>query len=68
MNKSISLLLLVGGIVFLIYGISAADSISSSFSRFFTGAPTDKTVWFLIGGGFSTIIGAAGALRDSKSN
>jgi hypothetical protein len=67
MNRMISLLLLVGGIVLIIWGISASDSIGSSFSRFFTGAPTDKTMWLLIGGAVAAIVGLAGVVRDSKS-
>ena len=67
MNRIISLALLVGGIVLIIYGISASDSISSSFSRFFTGNPTDKTMWLLIGGAVAAAAGLVGVLRDSKS-
>jgi hypothetical protein len=67
MNKLFSLLLLIGGLVALIYGISASDSVASGFSRLFTGAPTDKTIWLLVGGGVATIIGAAGIVRGSKS-
>ena len=68
MNKLISLALLVGGIILIIYGISASDSIGSSFSRFFTGSPTDKTIWFLLGGIVATAVGLVGMLggRDSK--
>ena len=68
MNKPISLALLVGGIILLIYGVNASDSIGSSFSRFFTGNPTDKTVWLLIGGAVATAVGAAGMLRGSKAS
>jgi len=68
MNKLISLALLVSGIVLLIYGVSAADSIGSSFSRLFTGTPTDRSVWLLIGGAIVTVVGAAGLLRGSKSS
>ncbi len=68
MNKPISLALLVGGIILLIYGVSASDSIGSSFSRLFTGNPTDRTVWLLIGGAVATAIGAGGLLRGSKSS
>jgi len=50
MNKLISLVLLVGGVVLVVMGIIAMDSFSSDISRFFTGAPTDKSVWMLIGG------------------
>jgi hypothetical protein len=67
MNKFISLALLVGGIVLIIYGIAASDSLSSSFSRFFTGSPTDKTMWLLIGGTVAGVIGLFGMLRGSKS-
>jgi amino acid permease len=69
MNKIISLALLAGGIVLIIYGISASDSISSSFSRFFTGSPTDKTMWLLIGGIVAAVVGLAGLVwRGSKSD
>ena len=63
MNKPISIVLLVGGIILMIYGISASDSVGSSFSRMFTGAPTDRTIWLLLGGVAATIIGAFGILR-----
>jgi len=62
MNKLISLALLVGGIILIVYGVSASDSVGSSFSRFFTGSPTDKTIWLLIGGAAASIIGASGLI------
>jgi len=68
MNKPVSLALLIIGIILLIYGVSAADSIGSSFSRFFTGSPTDKTVWLLLGGIVATVVGASGLLRGSRSS
>ena len=67
MNKAISLSLLAGGIVLIIYGLSASDSVGSSFSRFFTGNPTDKTIWLLVGGVVAAALGAGGLLRGSKS-
>jgi hypothetical protein len=67
MNKIISLALLVGGIVLIIYGINASDSIGSSFSRFFTGSPTDKTMWLIIGGTVASVVGLVGVARGSKS-
>jgi len=68
MNKLISLVLLVSGIILIIYGINASDSLGSDFSRFFTGSPTDKTMWMLIGGAAASVAGAAGLiLRGSKS-
>ena len=67
MNKVLSLALLVGGIVLIIYGVSASESLGSDVSRFFTGNPTDKTIWLLIGGVVATAIGLGGLARGSKS-
>ena len=66
MNKLISLAFLVGGIVLIIYGVNATNSFTSDVSRFFTGSPTDKAVWMLIGGIIASIIGLTGTLRGSK--
>ncbi|MEO6874484.1 MAG: DUF3185 family protein [Opitutaceae bacterium] len=68
MNKPVSLALLIGGIVLIIYGISASDSVGSSFSRLFTGAPTDRTIWLLLGGIIAAGIGLTGTLRGTKTN
>ena len=67
MNKIVSLALLIGGIILIIYGISASDSIGSSFSRLFTGSPTDKTIWLLLGGIVATAVGLVGVLRGEGS-
>ncbi len=66
MSKIISLALLVGGIVVIILGVNATNSFTSDVSRFFTGSPTDKAVWMLIGGSVAAIVGLTGALRGSK--
>jgi hypothetical protein len=68
MNKMISLALLVGGVILIIFGFQAMNSFSSDLSRFFTGSPTDKAVWMLIGGVVATIIGLAGTLRGVKAS
>ena len=67
MNKALSLALLVGGIALIIYGVNASNSIGSDFSRLFTGSPTDKSIWLLIGGIVAAVVGAGGFLRGSKS-
>ena len=66
MNKIVSLALLIGGVVLIVIGISATNSFSSDVSRFFTGSPTDKAVWMLIGGIIAAVIGLFGTLRGSK--
>lgn len=65
-NKLIALAILAGGIVLVIYGVSASESFSSDVSRFFTGSPTDKTMWLLIGGIVAIMIGLFGLLRRPK--
>lgn len=66
MNKALSIALLAVGSVLIVYGLSAADSLGSQFSRFFTGAPTDKTIWLLIGGALAAVAGLVGLLRGHK--
>jgi hypothetical protein len=66
MNRIISLAIFAGGIVLVIYGVSASKSFSSDVSRFFTGSPTDKTMWLLIGGIVAIVIGLAGLLRGQN--
>ena len=66
MNKLISLALLAGGIVLMVVGINATNSFSSDVSRFFTGSPTDKAVWMLIGGIVAAVVGLATLWRSPK--
>jgi hypothetical protein len=68
MNKIVSLALLVGGVALIIFGLQAMDSFSSDVSRFFTGSPTDKSIWMLIGGIVAAIAGLAGMLRGAKGS
>jgi hypothetical protein len=62
----ISLALVATGVVLIVYGINASNSIGSDFSRLFTGAPTDKSVWLLIAGVVLAALGAGGLFRGSK--
>jgi hypothetical protein len=66
MDKAISLAILAAGIVLVVFGISASNSISSDISRVFTDAPTDKAIWMLVGGVIVTAIGLVGLLRGLK--
>ena len=63
MNKSISVVLLAVGVILLSFGLNAYHSTSSDVSRFFTGAPTDKALWLLIGGAVAGIAGFFGLVR-----
>jgi hypothetical protein len=65
MNKLLYLAFLIGGIVLIVYGVSASNSIGSDFSRFFTGSPTEKSIWLLLSGVVAAAIGAGGLIRRS---
>jgi hypothetical protein len=58
--KAAALALLAGGILLTIFGVSAMNSTSSDIARFFTGAPTDRATWMLVGGIVMLVAGAAG--------
>ena len=66
MNKLLSVAFLAVGILLIIFGVSATNAFSSDVSRFFTGAPTDKAIWMLIGGIVAAIVGLFGLLRPAK--
>jgi len=67
MNKILSLALLVLGAVLFIYGLNSINSAGSDFSRLFTGAPTDKSIWLLAGGVVAAVLGTGGLFRGSPS-
>ena len=66
MNRIISLALLIGGVVLMVYGINATNSFGSEVARFFTGSPTDKAIWMLIGGTVAAVIGLVSTMRSWK--
>ena len=57
--------LLAVGIVLTIFGVNAVDSFSSDVSRFFTGNPTDKSMWLLMGGIAAMVLGSIMSFRKS---
>jgi hypothetical protein len=67
MNKMIPIALLVGGVILIVLGVTATNSFSSDVSRFFTGSPTDKAVWMLIGGSVAAIVGLTMTLRSKNA-
>ncbi len=67
MNKGISIALVAGGILLSVWGISASESFSSDMSRLFTGAPTDKAIWLIIGGVILGVVGSFGLVRGGRA-
>jgi hypothetical protein len=66
MTRAISVALLVGGVILLYFGGQSFHSLSSDFSRFFTGSPTDKTIWLIAGGVIASLAGLIGLVIPSK--
>ncbi len=62
MNNIVGLALFALGIVLLIFGFNESHSFSSDVSRVFTGNPTDKSMWLIIGGAAAVIVGLVVAL------
>jgi hypothetical protein len=57
MPRIAGIVLLVVGVILLVMGLNEQDSLASHLSKFFTGNPTDRAVWLLIGGVAALITG-----------
>lgn len=68
MNKPASLALLVVGVILIIYGMNSSNSVGSSFSKAFTGAPTDKTIWLIVAGVICGVTGLIGVVRGGTKS
>jgi hypothetical protein len=66
MNRNASIVLIVVGAVLMVFGLTAVDSFSSDISRFFTGAPTNKAIWMLIGGIIAVVVGLSGMTLGTR--
>ncbi len=66
MNRALCVALLVGGVILLYFGGQSFHSLSSDFSRFFTGSPTNKTIWLISGGVIASLVGLIGLAIPSK--
>jgi hypothetical protein len=66
MNKPFGIALLVGGVILIIFGINESNSFASDVNRFFSGNPTDRAMWMLVGGAVAVVAGLTMTLRRSK--
>jgi len=63
-------LLLVAGIVLIIMGIVASRSLADNLSTVFRGRLTNQTLWFILGGVASAVVGlllTLGVIGRSRS-
>ncbi len=66
MNTLLGLGIFAVGVVLLIFGLNESQSFSSDVSRFFTGNPTNRSIWLLVGGVLAMIAGLVLALRRTR--
>ena len=66
MNNVVGLMLFAGGVVLLIFGFNESHSFGSDVSRFFTGNPTDRAMWMIIGGAVAVIAGIFLSVRGMR--
>lgn len=67
MNRIVGIALVAVGVVLIVMGLNAEDSFASRVSKFFTGSPTDRTIWLMIGGVVALVVGGVAAAMPAKS-
>lgn len=66
MNKPLAISLLVIGVILLIYGFNASDSVSSEVSEVVTGTPTDRSMWLIVLGALGVVVGGVGLFASKR--
>ena len=56
-QRIVGIALLVIGLVLVVVGLNASDSLADRWSNFFTGHYTDTTVWYIVGGIAASAVG-----------
>ena len=67
MNKGFGLTMLSIGTLFIIYALTASDSVSPNMSQIIPGAPTFTTLWLLFVGAGAVTFGTAMTFNPIKS-
>ncbi len=62
MSRILSAVILLVGIVLLVYGIDASNSVSSSVTQAVSGTPTNKSIWLIVLGVVGVLSGGCGLL------
>jgi hypothetical protein len=62
-NRIIGIALLVLGLVLLVFGFNATQSVGEEISEAFTGRFSDETMWYLIGGAVAAVLGLVMLLK-----
>lgn len=62
-NKVLGIALLVIGVILLFFGYNASQSLGEQMAESFTGKFSDETMWYIIAGAASVVVGAVLTLR-----
>jgi hypothetical protein len=68
MNRTLAFAFLAAGIILLILGYDAYQSIASNTSVAVNGAPNDRALWLVIGGLLAAITGVFGLTGDTRKS
>jgi len=66
MNNIVGVAIFALGVALLIFGINESHSFGSDVSRFFTGNPTDRSMWMIVGGIVAVIAGGVLAITGMR--
>jgi hypothetical protein len=69
-SRVLGVLLLIAGVVLIIMGIVASRSLADNLSTVFRGRLTNQTLWFILGGVASAVVGlllTLGVIGRSRS-
>ena len=70
MNKGfaigLAVALLAVGVALIVMGVNSNNSFGSQVSRTFTGSPTDRTTWLLVGGIGCAVLGLVSLLWSGR--
>ncbi|MFC3193082.1 DUF3185 family protein [Marinicella sediminis] len=62
-NQLIGIILLVTGAILIFFGLNATESPTEEIAEAVTGRYTDKTMYYLIGGAVSAVLGLVLTLK-----
>ena len=67
MNRTAGIAVLVVGIFLVGWGINASNALSSGITRIFTGSPTNRAIYLMVGGALLAIMGASMAFKSRRA-
>ncbi len=67
-QRIIGFVLLVGGIILIVVGVTASRSFADQVSNFFRGRLTETTLWYIIGGIVAAVLGLVLLLGRFRRN